>query len=132
MATNCLNAKNRADALSQHLQRLLLKTQKSLSRAGLFRGRGCLYFDRTTQNLHSKKVFEMSSSMGMASVFALSSLLLSPLAMAEESPAFVAQNAARAAAFEQHQKELTANHQHEAKPQQTQVKASDSDDVKDS
>jgi type VI protein secretion system component VasA len=31
--------------------------------------------------------------MGIASVFVLSSLLLSPLAMAEESPAFVARNA---------------------------------------
>ena len=36
----------------------------------------------------------MSNSMGIASVFVLSSLLLSPLAMAEESPAFVARNAA--------------------------------------
>lgn len=34
----------------------------------------------------------MSNSMGIASVFVLSSLLLSPLAMAEESPAFVARN----------------------------------------
>ncbi|MHC6227297.1 hypothetical protein ACYU03_21405 [Pseudomonas sp. X10] len=43
----------------------------------------------------------MSNSMGVASVFVLSSLLLSPLAMAEESPAFVARNA-----------ELAATHQH--------------------
>jgi len=35
--------------------------------------------------------------MGIASVFVLSSLLLSPLAMAEESPAFVARNAEFAA-----------------------------------
>ena len=74
----------------------------------------------------------MSSSMGMASVFVLSSLLLSPLAMAEESPAFVAQNAARAAAFEQGQAELTARLQNDAKPQQTQVKTSTSDQSKDS
>ncbi len=39
----------------------------------------------------------MSNSMGIASVFVLSSLLLSPLAMAEESPAFVARNAELAA-----------------------------------
>ncbi|MFK3818198.1 hypothetical protein ACI2KG_16595 [Pseudomonas sp. NPDC089407] len=39
----------------------------------------------------------MSNSMGIARVFVLSSLLLSPLAMAEESPAFVARNAAFAA-----------------------------------
>jgi len=35
--------------------------------------------------------------MGIASVFVLSSLLLSPLAMAEESPAFVARTAELAA-----------------------------------
>ena len=74
----------------------------------------------------------MSSSMGMASVFVLSSLLLSPLAMAEESPAFVAQNAARAAAYEQHQAELTAQHQNDVQPQQTQAKASTTDEAKDS
>ncbi|MFV3292460.1 hypothetical protein ACNFBR_27475 [Pseudomonas sp. NY11955] len=39
----------------------------------------------------------MSNSMGIASVFVLSSLLLSPLAMAEESSAFVARNAEFAA-----------------------------------
>lgn len=43
----------------------------------------------------------MSNSMGVASVFVLSSLLLSPLAMAEESPAFVARNAERAAVVQQ-------------------------------
>ena len=74
----------------------------------------------------------MSSSMGMASVFVLSSVWLAPLAMAEESPACVAQNAARAASFEQHQAELTARHQNDAKPQPTQAKASVSDQAKDS
>jgi len=39
--------------------------------------------------------------MGVASVFVLSSLLLSPLAMAEESPAFVARNAQLSAVREQ-------------------------------
>lgn len=43
----------------------------------------------------------MSNSMGVASVFILSSLLLSPLAMAEESPAFVARNAELAAVHQQ-------------------------------
>ncbi|MBA1201908.1 hypothetical protein G7009_09065 [Pseudomonas capeferrum] len=43
----------------------------------------------------------MSNSMGIASVFVLSSLLLSPLAMAEESPAFVARNAELSAAHQQ-------------------------------
>ena len=42
----------------------------------------------------------MSNSMGIASAFILSSLFLSPLAMAEESQAFVARNAARDAAFQ--------------------------------
>lgn len=74
----------------------------------------------------------MSSSMGMASVFVMSSLLLSPLAMAEESPAFVARNEARAAAFEQHQHELAASHKNDVKAQQTQVKSNIADDAKDS
>jgi len=39
--------------------------------------------------------------MGIASVFVLSSLLLSPLAMAEESPAFVARNAEFAAVHQE-------------------------------
>jgi len=39
--------------------------------------------------------------MGIASVFVLSSLLLSPLAMAEESPAFVARNAELAAVHQE-------------------------------
>lgn len=50
----------------------------------------------------------MSNSMGIASVFVLSSLFLSPLAMAEESQTFVAQNVSRATAFEEHQSEMTA------------------------
>ena len=50
----------------------------------------------------------MSNTMGIASAFVLSSVFLSPLAMAEESHTFVAQNAARAAAFEEHQTEMTA------------------------
>lgn len=43
----------------------------------------------------------MSNSMGIASLFVASSLLLSPLAMAEESPAFVARNATLAAAHQE-------------------------------
>lgn len=43
----------------------------------------------------------MSSSMGVASLFVLSSLLLSPLAMAEESPSFVARNVQLAAAHQE-------------------------------
>ncbi|WP_285419380.1 hypothetical protein [Pseudomonas sp. efr-133-TYG-5] len=50
----------------------------------------------------------MSNSMGIASAFVLSSLILSPMAMAEESHAFVAQNSARNQAYEQHQAEMMA------------------------
>ncbi|MCU1760515.1 hypothetical protein NTD84_12425 [Pseudomonas sp. 14P_8.1_Bac3] len=50
----------------------------------------------------------MSNTMGIASAFVLSSLFLSPFAMAEESQTFVAQSAARASAFEAHQSEMTA------------------------
>ncbi|MGE1176461.1 hypothetical protein [Pseudomonas sp. BW7P1] len=53
----------------------------------------------------------MSNSMGIASAFVLSSLILSPMAMAEESQSFVAQNTARAQAFEQHQAEVMAKAQ---------------------
>ncbi|WP_017904849.1 hypothetical protein [Pseudomonas asplenii] len=49
----------------------------------------------------------MSSSMGMASLFVLSAVMLSPLTHAEESQSFVAQNAARAAARQGHA-EMTA------------------------
>ncbi|MCW8279121.1 hypothetical protein IMF27_29570 [Pseudomonas sp. PCH199] len=52
----------------------------------------------------------MSNSMGIASAFVLSSLFVSSFAMAEESQAFVAQNAARAVAYEE-QTEMTAKAQ---------------------
>lgn len=61
----------------------------------------------------------MSNTMGIASAFVLSSLFLSPFAMAEESPAFIAQNAARADALEQLRSELTAKAKTAEKPQQT-------------
>lgn len=70
-----------------------------------------LIFARTKQHLPSKKVLKMSNSMGIASAFVLSSLFVTPLAMAEESQAFVAQNAARAAAYQEHQIEMTAKAQ---------------------
>ena len=66
----------------------------------------------------------MSNSMGIASAFVLSSLFLSPFAMAEESQAFVAQNTARAAAYEEHQIEMTAKAQEAAQaPQASSVQA---------
>ncbi|CAI8988368.1 Secreted protein [Pseudomonas sp. IT-347P] len=53
----------------------------------------------------------MSNSMGIASAFVLSSLILSPMAMAEESQSFVAQKVARVQAFDQHQTEVMAKAQ---------------------
>ncbi|MET0777874.1 MAG: hypothetical protein ABWZ65_20605 [Pseudomonas mandelii] len=60
----------------------------------------------------------MSNTMGIASAFVLSSLFLSPFAMAEESQTFVAQNTARAAAYEEHQSEMTAKAQEAAQTPQ--------------
>ena len=77
-----------------------------------------LIFARTKQHLPSKKVLKMSNTMGIASAFVLSSLFLSPFAMAEESQTFVAQNDARAAAFEEHQSEMTAKAQDAAQAPQ--------------
>ncbi|WP_043200579.1 hypothetical protein [Pseudomonas putida] len=51
----------------------------------------------------------MSNSMGIASVFVLSSLLLSPLAMAEESSAFVTRNAEFAAVHQDARDAVAAN-----------------------
>jgi hypothetical protein len=76
-----------------------------------------LIFARTKQHLPSKKVLKMSNSMGIASAFVLSALFVSPFAMAEESQAFVAQNASRAAAYEEHQTEMTAKTQQAAQEQ---------------
>ncbi|MNE20944.1 hypothetical protein D3C80_1140880 [compost metagenome] len=61
----------------------------------------------------------MSNSMGIASAFVLSSLFLSPFAMAEESQAFVAHNAARADAFDKARAELTAKAQNPEQARKT-------------
>ncbi|MBV4462288.1 hypothetical protein AB7M29_005810 [Pseudomonas sp. F-14 TE3623] len=54
----------------------------------------------------------------------MSSLFLSPFAMAEESQTFVAQNAVRAKAYEQYQSELTAKAQEAAQtPQASSTQA---------
>ena len=83
-----------------------------------------LIFARTKQHLPSKKVLTMSNSMGIASAFVLSSLFLSPFVMAEESHAFVAQNSARAAAYEEHQIEMTAKAQEATQaPQASSIQA---------
>lgn len=66
----------------------------------------------------------MSNSMGIASVFVLSSLLLSPLALAEESPAFVARNAELSASHQQARETFAAKPVDSAKePRQTALKA---------
>ncbi|PWB33714.1 hypothetical protein DCO48_08635 [Pseudomonas sp. SDI] len=57
----------------------------------------------------------MSNSMGIASIFVLSSVLLSPLAMAEESSAFVARNAERAAVVQQAREAYAQQQQDHAK-----------------
>ncbi|WP_025129471.1 hypothetical protein [Pseudomonas sp. PH1b] len=74
----------------------------------------------------------MSNSMGIASAFVLSSLFVAPLAMAEESQAFVAQNAARAAAFEQAQIAQAAQQQDSQQAQKITAEHSKSDAQKDS
>ncbi|MBV4492940.1 hypothetical protein [Pseudomonas oryzicola] len=50
----------------------------------------------------------MSNSKGIASLFILSSLLLSPLAMAEESQAFIARNAELAAIHQEAREAVAA------------------------
>ncbi|HKS13640.1 MAG TPA: hypothetical protein VJS90_11455 [Pseudomonas sp.] len=70
----------------------------------------------------------MSNSMGVASVFVLSSLLLSPLAMAEESPAFVARNAQLSAVHQEARDAYAAQHSEAAKDvRQTASQAADND-----
>jgi hypothetical protein len=91
-----------------------------------------LIFARTKQHLPSKKVLKMSNSMGIASAFVLSSLFLSPFAVAEESPAFVAHNAARAASYEEHQGEMTAKAKEAAQTPQASMSSSQPRVEKDS
>ncbi|TDV38879.1 hypothetical protein EDF87_122121 [Pseudomonas helmanticensis] len=72
----------------------------------------------------------MSNSMGIASAFVLSSLILSPMAMAEESHAFVAHNVARAQAYDQYQAEVMAKTQDASQAPQaatSQAQASEKD-----
>ncbi|QXI37718.1 hypothetical protein [Pseudomonas xantholysinigenes] len=72
----------------------------------------------------------MSNSMGIASVFVLSSLLLSPLAMAEESPAFVARNAELAAVHQEAREAYAAKQADTVKDsQQTASKVSANSDA---
>ena len=74
----------------------------------------------------------MSNSMGLASVFVLSSLFVVPMAVAEESQGFVARKAARAAAFEQAQIAQAAQQQHSQQAQKITAEHSKTDAQKDS
>ncbi|MBJ9976281.1 hypothetical protein IAE35_22115 [Pseudomonas sp. S75] len=74
----------------------------------------------------------MSNSMGIASVFVLSSLLLSPLALAEESPAFVARNAQVAASLQHSQEAYAAQPQDATKAVQQTASKNVTDDQADS
>ncbi|MCO7566948.1 hypothetical protein NJI34_11010 [Pseudomonas sp. S 311-6] len=74
----------------------------------------------------------MSNSMGVASVFVLSSLLLSPLAMAEESPAFVARNAALSAVHQQAREAYAAQKADSVKDSQQTASKAVTDDNADS
>lgn len=60
----------------------------------------------------------MFKSIGIISALAVSSLLASPLVMAEESSAFVARNEALHANFEQHEEALAAQAKEQSKTQQ--------------
>nr|WP_225780453.1 hypothetical protein [Pseudomonas sp. Marseille-Q3773] len=67
----------------------------------------------------------MSNSKGIASVFVLSSLLLSPLAMAEESQAFITRNAEFAAVHQEARDAIAAQQSDATKDaNQTASKAS--------
>jgi len=70
--------------------------------------------------------------MGVASVFVLSSLLLSPLAMAEESPAFVARNAELAALHQEARDAYAAQQSAAAKDAQQTASKAASDEAVDS
>nr|WP_231990962.1 MULTISPECIES: hypothetical protein [Pseudomonas] len=111
---------------------LLLLAQQSFHESALFPLSNPPYLCRTKQHLPSKKVLKMSNTMGIASAFVLSSLFLSPFAVAEESPAFVAHNAARAASYEEHQGEMTAKAKEAAQTPQASMSSSQPRVEKDS
>jgi hypothetical protein len=107
-------------------------TQQSFHESALFPRLIAPYLCRTKQHLPSKKVLKMSNTMGIASAFVLSSLFLSPVAMAEESQTFAAQNNARAAAFEEYQSEMTAKAQNAAQAPQASTNRAQTGLEKDS
>ena len=74
----------------------------------------------------------MSNVMGIASAFVLSSLFVAPMAMAEESQAFVARNAARAEAFQEAQVALAAQQKNAEQARKVTAEHSQADSQKDS
>lgn len=60
----------------------------------------------------------MFKSIGIISALAVSSLMASPIVLAEESPAFVARNEAIHTNFEQHEEALAAKAKEQDKTQQ--------------
>ncbi|MEB0040461.1 MULTISPECIES: hypothetical protein [unclassified Pseudomonas] len=98
----------------------------------LFQMPPALYFRRTYLALASKKVLKMSSGMGIASIFVLSSFLLSAQASAEESQSFAAQNAARHASIEKSQAEMTAKIPSKEQTQEKSVERDNSDTTRKS
>lgn len=74
----------------------------------------------------------MSNSMGIASAFFLSSLFVAPVAMAEESQAFAARNAARSEVFQDAQVALVAQQKNTEHTQKVTAEHSQADSQKDS
>ncbi|MFB4394846.1 MULTISPECIES: hypothetical protein [unclassified Pseudomonas] len=74
----------------------------------------------------------MSKCMSVASVFVLSSLLLSPLAMAEESAAFVARNVELSTAHEQARENYAAQRQETGNASQQTASKVETNDHADS
>ena len=74
----------------------------------------------------------MSNSKGIASLFVLSSLLLSPLAMAEESQAFITRNAELAAIHQEAREAVAAQKADAAKGANQKASKADVDANADS
>jgi len=74
----------------------------------------------------------MSNIMGIASAFVLSSLFVAPMAMAEESHAFAARNAARAEAFQEAQVALAAQQKKAEEAEKVTAEHGQADSQKDS
>ncbi|MFK3970430.1 hypothetical protein ACI2KS_06830 [Pseudomonas sp. NPDC087358] len=72
----------------------------------------------------------MFKSIGIVSALIVSSLLATPFAMAEESPAFVARNDAIHTNFEQHEEALAAKAKEQDKTQQASTYSPQAENAK--